>query len=453
MENSHMVPEYKKILVGFSGGADSLCLMEVLRELAPRFGLSLYAVHVHHGIRGESADRDADFAEEYCRKYQIPCRIFRVSAPEEARKNKISLEEAGRNLRYRLFDEAKREWGADAVAVAHHQNDQAETVLFQMARGSSLTGAGGIRPVSRGIIRPLLCVSKKDILAFLRERHLIWREDESNADTAYARNCIRRKILPLMEEQINEGTVEHIAALALQLQEAETYLRTVEDTIWQRVVKECAENVFVSEMLLDEPGLFHQRLILRAVQKQAGGGRDVTAEHIRSVTELLSGPCGKTVYLPGELKAWKEKGGVYIGRQPEVSNDAAELPELSVPGSFFFGKNRIDLCIKTPNPAKIPENKYTKWFDYDKIKNGLALRKRRPGDIIAIDDAGHHKKLKSFMIDRKIPQHIRDSLWIIADGASVVWLVGERIGADYKVTEKTRRVLEITITGECKHER
>ena len=149
--------------------------------------------------------------------------------------------------------------------------------------------------------------------------------------------------------------------------------------------------------------------------------------------------------------AWKEKDGVCIGRQSETRS-TEDMQELAVPGEYSFGRNRIKLCIKPSDPAKIPENKYTKWFDYDKIKGRLTLRKRRPGDIIAVDDAGHHKKLNRFMIDRKIPKHIRDSLWIIAEGDSVIWLVGERIGADYKVTEQTKRVLEITIAGECEDE-
>ncbi len=452
MEQWHMVPDNKKILVGFSGGADSLCLMEILRELSPYYELSLYAVHVHHGLRGENADQDAAFVESYCRKYEIPCRIFHVSAAKEAREQKISVEEAGRNLRYRLFDRMKKEWGTGAIAVAHHQNDQAETVLFQMARGSSLTGAGGIRPVNEGIIRPLLCVSKKEILSYLEQKKMTWREDESNADTTYTRNCIRHMILPLLEEKVNAGTAEHIADLALMLQQTEKYLRTVEDTIWNDVVRKREDGVFLSEALLDEPELFHQRLILRAVEVQAGGRKDVTAEHIRSVTRLFFVSCGKKICLPCGIIAWKEKEGICIGRQPD-RKQGDEALELTVPGCFAFEKNRIELCIKPQNPAKIPENTYTKWFDYDKIKNRLTLRKRRPEDVITIDDAGHHKKLNRFMIDRKIPQHIRDSLWVLADGSSVVWLIGERIGADYKVTEKTQRILEITITGECEHER
>ena len=451
MEQWHMVPENKKILVGFSGGADSLCLMEILRELIPLYGLSLYAVHVHHGLRGENADRDAAFVEAYCQSYGIPCRIFRVSAAKEAREKKISVEEAGRNLRYRIFAEMKEEWGAGAIAVAHHQNDQAETVLFQMARGSGLTGAGGIRPMNDGIIRPLLCVSKKEILSYLEQKKMTWQEDESNADTTYTRNCIRHEILPLLEEKINSGAVDHIAELALLLQQTEEYLRTVEDTVWNKIVQKRRDGIFLSETLLEEPELFHQRLILRAVEEQIGGRKDVTGEHIRSVKGLFFASCGKQICLPDGITAWKEKEGICIGRQSDTEG-SDEILELTAPGCFSFENNRIELCIKLQNTAKIPENTYTKWFDYDKIKNRLMLRRRRPEDIITIDDAGHHKKLNRFLIDRKIPQHIRDSLWILADGSSVVWLIGERIGAEYKVTEETQRILEITITGDYEHE-
>ncbi len=446
MENCHMVPTYKKLLVGFSGGADSLCLMEVLRELAPKYGLTLYAVHVHHGIRGLSADQDAAFVKAYCEKYAIPCEICYVSAKETAREQKIGLEEAGRQLRYSLFAEMGRKWGTDAIAVAHHQNDQAETMLFQMARGSSLTGAGGIRPVNDGIIRPLLCVDKKEILAFLQERGLTWREDESNQDREYTRNSIRQDILPLLESRVNENSVAHMATLALELQETENYLRTVEDELWQRLVKENEEILEVSRELLREPPLFWRRLLHRALKKQAGGGKDLTREHVYSILRLFEAPCGKSVSLPRGLTAWGEETAVCIGRQTKCENTSCY--DLTIPGRLEVGDMQVELCIKSPDNVKISENTYTKWLDYDKIKNGLSLRKRRSGDTISIDDGGHHKKLKDFMIDRKIPRYRRDDFWIIAKDSSVVWVIGDRIGAEYKVTEKTKRVLEIRVTGD-----
>ena len=154
-----MLPENGRILVGFSGGADSLCLMEILRGLSASHGLTLLAVHVHHGIRGKDADKDAAFVKDYCKKYGIAFEICEVSAKEEAKKYGIGLEEAGRQLRYRLFQTLADSWNAGVIAVAHHQNDQAETMLFQMARGSSLTGAGGIRPV-QGQIDPASSLRK-----------------------------------------------------------------------------------------------------------------------------------------------------------------------------------------------------------------------------------------------------------------------------------------------------
>lgn len=449
MKQWHMLPENGRILVGFSGGADSLCLMEVLRELSKKYGLTLRAVHVHHGIRGESADKDAAFVEEYCKKHAIDCQVYRVFAEDEARKYHIGLEEAGRQLRYRLFQKEARDWNAQAVAVAHHKNDQAETMLFQMARGSSLTGAGGIRPVQGQIIRPLLCTDRDEIRAFLRERGLSWREDATNEDTVYTRNLIRKEVIPLLSK-INTEAVSHLAALALDLQQTENYMQKQEDRLWKQLVREKKDSLCLDDGLAEEDGLLLFRICYRAIIKSAGGAKDITREHARGVAALFDMPCGKTYTLPDGMKAWREKDGVCVGRQKAARADA--MYRLSLEEPCFVGTWKVTLFLHTVKPGKITEKTYTKWVDYDKIKSNLILRRRQPEDVLCIDMAGHHKKLNRFLIDRKIPQHKRDSLWLFADGCHVVWIPGERLGAEYKVTEETKRVLEIKITGECEDE-
>lgn len=449
MNQWHMLPENGRILVGFSGGADSLCLMEVLRELSRTHDLTLRAVHVHHGIRGKSADKDAAFVEDYCKKHAIDCQVYRVSAEDEARKYHIGLEEAGRQLRYRLFQKEAGEWDAGAVAVAHHRNDQAETMLFSMVRGSSLTGAGGIRPVQGRIIRPLLCTDRDEIRAFLRARKLSWREDVTNEDTVYTRNLIRKEVIPLLS-QINTEAVSHMAALALDLQQTENYMQKQEDRLWNRLVKEEKDGLCLDNRLTEEDGLMLFRICYRAIVKSAGGARDITREHAKSVAALFAMPCGKTYTLPDGLKAWREKNGVCVGRQKAAFTDLAYRLSLDEP--CFVGNWKVTLSLQTVKPGKITEKTYTKWVDYDKIKSNLILRRRQPEDVLCIDMAGHHKKLNRFLIDRKIPRHKRDSLWLFADGCHVVWIPGERLGAEYKVTEETKRVLEIKITGECEDE-
>lgn len=445
-----MLPENGRILVGFSGGADSLCLMEILRELSAAHGLTLFAVHVHHGIRGESADKDAAFVKDYCCKYGIAYKICEVSAKEEARQCGIGLEEAGRQLRYRLFDALAASWDAGAIAVAHHRNDQAETMLFQMARGSSLTGAGGIRPVQGRIIRPLLCVSREEIRDFLRQRKLAWREDESNTDTTYTRNRIRCELIPVLEK-INAEAVAHFAALALDLQETEDYLRKQEEAIWQQNVTEETGYLRIADTLMQQDELMQKRICYRAVVRAAKGRKDLTREHAGQVKALFNASCGKSCMLPGGRMAWREADSVCVGVQPQT--DGGESCRLRPGETYTVGNWQVTLSLYPAKPGKIMEKAYTKWVDYDKIKTNLVLRKRQPEDVLCIDAAGHHKKLNRFLIDHKIPQHRRDSLWLIADGSHVVWLPGERLGADYKVTEETKRILEIKITGECEDER
>ena len=450
MQTWNMIPENRRILVGFSGGADSVALMEVLQELSETYGLQLLAVHVHHGIRETTADRDADFVENYCKSRQIPYRICHLSAVLEAAKGKMGLEEAGRKLRYRTFERLAKDWKAGAIAVAHHENDQAETMLFQIARGSGLSGAGGMRPVQGKIIRPLLCVERREIQDFLRHRGCTWCEDETNTDMVYTRNRIRQEILPVLET-VNGGCVKHMASLAMDLQETESYLAQVEEKLWNEKARDCGAYVLLDGTLGTEAALLKKRLVRRAIIQLTGEKKDLTREHVEHAADLFTAPCGKESTLPRGMKAWRQQEGVCIGCQ-KTQNMEENIP-LKVPGTTVIGEKMVVTSVKPANMVKITEKKCTKWVDYDKIETGLAVRMRRPGDRIGIDASGHHKKLKDFLIDRKVPKHIRDSLWIFADGAQVVWIPGLRLGADYKVTAETRQVLEIKITGECEDER
>ena len=236
----------ERLLCAVSGGADSMCLLEVLRELQPRAGLQLKVFHVHHGLR-ESAAGDLDYVAEYCERADIPFEAAYVDAAGFAGDHGLSVEEAARQLRYEALEKAADRWdqenlsekehlpehktlasrqnGKCRIAVAHHREDQAETVLFNLVRGSRLTGLRGMLPVSGRIIRPLLTCSRREIEEFLAARGISWREDETNEDVRYSRNLLRRRIIPLLE-QINKGAQEHIVRASEEAAEAEEFLRT-----------------------------------------------------------------------------------------------------------------------------------------------------------------------------------------------------------------------------------
>ena len=219
-----MLKEGDRVIAGVSGGADSICLLFLLDRYREALGISVEVVHMEHGIRGKESLEDAAFVENFCRERKIPCHIFHRDVPSLARKWKCSEEEAGRRARYEAFEEICEKYGGTKIAVAHNRNDQAETLLFHLVRGSGLSGLSGIRPVRGKIIRPLLCLTREEIEGFLKEEGISFRTDASNLETDYARNRIRLNILPLLREELNPRTCEHLAETAERLALAEDYL-------------------------------------------------------------------------------------------------------------------------------------------------------------------------------------------------------------------------------------
>ena len=219
-----MVQRGDRIIAGVSGGPDSVCLLFLLDKYKETLGISLEVVHMEHGIRGKESLEDAAFVENFCRKLAIPCHTYHRDIPKLAREWKCSGEEAGRRARYEAFEEVRSKNGGTKIAVAHNRNDQAETVLFHLVRGSGLSGLSGIRPVRGNIIRPLLCLTREEIEDLLRKENLPFRTDATNLETDYARNRIRLNILPLLREELNPRACEHLAETAERLALAEDYL-------------------------------------------------------------------------------------------------------------------------------------------------------------------------------------------------------------------------------------
>ncbi len=199
-----------RVIVALSGGADSVCLLVVLNELKEVLGLELKAVHVHHGLRGKEADRDSDYAGKLSETLGVPFACVRVDAALYAREHGMSVEEAGRHLRYQIFEKELLGFSGTKIAVAHHRDDQAETILYNLFRGTGLKGLGGMRPVRDKIVRPLLSVGREEILAYLAEKGISYCEDSTNAQTDYVRNRIRSRILPEIREQVNRRAGENI---------------------------------------------------------------------------------------------------------------------------------------------------------------------------------------------------------------------------------------------------
>ncbi len=430
------------VILGVSGGADSVCMLHLLNSLKEDLGIELTVVHVDHGIRGIEAERDAEFVEHISEELGVECKIFHIDIPAIAREKKMSEEETGRIERYAVFKSVAEEIGANKIAVAHNLNDNSETVLFNLFRGSKLKGMTGI-PVKRGkIIRPLLCLTRKEIEGYLEKHHLDYCIDSTNKETQYSRNKLRLDILPYIKENINSKAEEHIVNTAQSLREVYDYIECQTDEAYENYVK---NNIILNESK-DLPSVILKEVVRRWIFNNTGSLKDITATHIDMVISLLHNSVSKKIEIPCSFIIKKGYQGIELGEREEPKkkigqvlledNKINQVEEFSV----SFEKSSI-------NKENVPDLMYTKWFDYDKI-NKLLLRNRQPGDYIIIDKKGGKKKLKDYFIDEKVPRAKRDEILLLADGSHIVWIVGYRISEYFKVSDETKNIIKIAYDKE-----
>ena len=441
MKTYQMIEEGGHIVAAVSGGADSACLLYVLNELKEELGFSLEAFHVNHGLRGAEADHDEAFTEELCRRLKIPVKTEHVKEREYGKAHGMSEEEAGRKLRYEALRRQAAKWkeenpeGRVQIATAHHQDDSSETILYNLFRGSGLKGLGGIRPISGDIIRPLIRNSRSDIEKWMRERGYTWCEDSTNRDSCYARNRIRNEILPLAES-VHDGAAEGIIRAGGFIAQADEYLegeaeRIIDDFCF---FQKGAVGIRADE-LEGKAAIVKAYVIRRMLRLVSCPMKDVGAVHLEAAAALLGGRVGKKVDLPHGYAAWNGYDTLFVGRREcQEEKEEKRLPDIRF-AVFPYEKG-----------MEIPKNQYTKWFDYDKMKNAPLLRFRRTGDYFLLPGGGK-KSVKSYMIDEKIPTDIRDRIPVLAEENHVIWIIGYRISEYYKVTAQTKHILEAVLDG------
>ena len=445
------------VVIGLSGGPDSVCLLLMLCLLRQRYDLRLFPVHVHHGLRGAEADQDRDFCLELCGRQGLDCRVFEGDVRSMARDMHLSEEEAGRTFRYQCFETAAEQAGACRIAVAHHLDDQCETVLLNLFRGSSLAGLAGM-PVKRGrVVRPLLCLSRGQILDWLKAGGYSWRSDRTNNEAVYTRNRIRLQLLPFLKEEINPRADRHILQAAQDAGQAQDLIESLAARAYEEAAGQEEGRILLDAVRTADlhPALKKEVLYL-ALTKCAGGRKDIGRTGVLDLMDLLEGESGRSRDLPGGVRAVKSGGRLILQRRDGQDGSDGQDGDwfCPVPDTFpcslaLPGGGRMTFHLfSAPRQVQISKKKYTKWVDYDRIKCRLAVRNRREGDFMAISGGGH-KKLKRIFIDGKIPAGERDCMPLLADGRHIIWAAGTgRISEEYKVTERTGRILQVRMEGE-----
>ncbi|RKD35154.1 tRNA lysidine(34) synthetase TilS [Lacrimispora algidixylanolytica] len=434
-----------RVIVAFSGGADSVCLLVILNELKDVLEISLKAVHVHHGLRGLEADRDSEYAKELTASLSLPFSCAHVDVTGYAKEHRLSVEEAGRHLRYEILEQERILFGGNKIAVAHHKDDQAETILYHLFRGTGLKGLGGIRPERDRIVRPLLSVGKREILAYLEEKGISYCEDSTNSHTDYARNRIRGILLPAIKEQINARAADNIIHAGEMAAKADEYLEKQAQVLLKEwgCFKRDENDALVSsgikiKGLISQEDILVTYVIRAMIRMVLGSMKDISMIHVESAKALLDSPAGKQVDLPGMVTALRSSDCLWIKSQHK--KEAVDNPLDNILPKVDFN------VFPYKKGQEIPQNGYTKWFDYDKIKCALSVRYRQIGDYLTLTGGGR-KTVKAFMIDEKIPKEDRGKIPLIVDGSHVLWVIGYRISEYYKITEDTHTVIEMQLDG------
>ena len=415
----------KPVVVGISGGADSVALLHILVSL----GYKCIAAHCNFNLRGDESSRDEQFTTDFTQRLQVPLCKISFETNKYAQENRLSVEMAARELRYRWFEELLNTYDADAVAVAHHRDDSVETLLINLTRGSGLTGLTGIKPKNGNVVRPLLCVSREDIYAYIENNGLEYVTDSSNSSDIYTRNFIRLKVIPLLEE-INPSVKASLARTANHLYDASLiYNHSVEEA--RRVIIQ--NNRLSISALLSFPA---PATILYEMLKPYGFSRTVC----ESIFTVLDKDSGK-IFYSSTHRLLKDRSDLLIDVLSGEDNRAylinLEDDNVDLPVEL---KPEI-VVIK--ESYQIEKDKKFAYFDFDKLSFPLVLRHWQEGDWFVPFGMKGKKKISDYFSDKKFSLFDKEKTWLLCSGQDVIWIVGERTDNRYRIEKTTKRVLKL----------
>ncbi|RKU16507.1 tRNA lysidine(34) synthetase TilS [Candidatus Poribacteria bacterium] len=452
-----MIEDGETVLVAVSGGADSLALLYGLHALRTQLSCKLHVVHLNHCLRPD-ADADAEFVQQHAARLELPCTIQRVEVPRLAKQWKLSVETAGRKARYQFYESVCTEVSATKVALGHHQDDTAETVLMNLIRGSGATGLKGIPPVrDRKFIRPLTRSTRQNIETFLTSIDIVPRYDVTNTDTNYLRNRIRGELIPQLARDYNPNIKTGLSRTADVLGAESEYL----DTAAREAFETCRiqgqhKNVVLNRRKFRQYHIALQRRMLRqSVSEMLADVSDLYFAHCEAMLNLVEGDTPNTVLaLPNDLRFRRAYQQLIFERKP-VATESFTYPVTTV------GKTSIAILnteitaelgdVESRGTPALPDGKFEAIFDYEKLRKvfakpssetvPLTVRNRRQGDRFQPYGMRGTKKIKDFLIDAKVPRYERDSIPLLVCGDEILWVIGYTTSESFKITPDTRQYL------------
>ncbi|MGA1864577.1 MAG: tRNA lysidine(34) synthetase TilS [bacterium] len=477
-----LLEENDRVLVACSGGPDSMALFHILKEISSEYALALYLIHLNHGIRKE-ADEDEAFVRQIASDSGLEIIAGRVDCVTLSKRWKMSLEGAARKARYEFFSAQARNLGVSKIALGHTADDQAETILMRLLRGSGLKGMAGISPVRRrdGVcyIRPLIRCQRPEILKYLSSVNIPFKTDKTNLKPCCTRNRIRLELMPYLKKEFNPSLVNTLSKTAELLREDHLALKEIVSGIEKQIEKgskkiDTAEDALKILPFIEISGRETQYLHIKDLKAQPLGIQrrilqkslsrfnqkpgSLHFEHIQAIIRLMNrSEGGGELDLPGGINVYRSGGNLFLtrygtgrekylkGRSDEEKGDINHYP-LNIPGITFIPFFNLTLnasLLDLNEITEMPTDPKAAFLDYDTITGPFQIRSRFPGDRFHPLGIPAEKKLKEFFIDMKVPRKIRDVWPLLAGGSKIYWVLGLRIGHPYRVTSNTSKILKM----------
>ena len=414
-----------RVICALSGGADSMALTHCLHSLEAELEITVEAAHFNHKLRGEESDEDQGFVAEFCHKEGIPLHLGSADVADYSRQHRLGIEEAARQCRYRFFETL-----SGKIATAHTADDHLETVLMHLIRGSGLRGLCGIPPVRDNILRPLLWATREEILCYLEVAEIPYRDDSSNSSSAYTRNRLRHKVIPLLKEE-NPDLSHGVFRQSAILRQEDRFL----DEMAKSLLQKSPEGAFDLVPIRNAPEPLQNRALRLMVSEYLE--QDVSQTHIESLRDLVYHPCPSAqVSLPQGLTACRNYDSLQFRQNTDTGVPSFSKTFLQIPGETELPEIKKKItCEVQKNFAEMTNTPFHFAIKYDMI-DGLKIlvRPRQVGDRLQTAD-GHRKSLKKWMIEKKIPRHERDLLPILADGEHVLAVAGFGVSSHCRPVE------------------
>lgn len=444
--SNNLIDKGSTLICGISGGADSVFMLHILDKLKAQLDFDIVITHIHHGLRGEEADRDLEFSKSLANDLDYDFYFTHVSMSDYAKENRITEEEAGRILRMNFFQSIAKKYDKALIALAHNFDDQAETVLQRIIRGSGIRGLKGISYKRDNIIRPVLDCKRSEIEAYLKNNDLKYMTDSTNLLSLYTRNKLRLEIIPKIKE-LNPAFSESIVRISKISDELYSYIESEANKIFDEIsiIDDNKISIDLKE-LLKQNIVIKKELIFLAIEKLNKTREGITAKHLDSILELMNLQTGKMLNNIPKITVLKDYENLVFNKKEYFQSKNFDF-ELKLGKNYYKEIDNFIECEILKNGFEKTADRYTYIIDRDKIKGQLRIRNRKAGDKIKPLKMNGTKKVKDIFIDAKVSKEMRDFIPIVCDAEKLIWIIGFKKSDEVKIEKNTKNFLKIKFGG------